>query len=112
MLEYEAYTEEVVERFEQIVAQARSRWPEVARVAVTHRLGEVPVGESSVVVVVSSAHRGDAFEAARHCIDVLKDTAPIWKRETWADGESWGLDARSIEQVEAPAPLRPAQSTR
>jgi molybdopterin synthase catalytic subunit len=112
MLEYEAYSEQVVERFQKIVETARLRWPEVKRVAVVHRLGEVAVGESSVVVVISSPHRGDAFEAGRHCIDVLKDTAPIWKRETWADGESWGLDARAIEEVDGSAQKRPAETVR
>ncbi|MCH7789188.1 MAG: molybdenum cofactor biosynthesis protein MoaE [Acidobacteria bacterium] len=111
VLEYEAYTELVIERFEQIVEQARASWPEIVRVGIVHRLGEVAVGESSVVVVVSSPHRGDAFDAGRNCIDVLKDTAPIWKREVWAEGESWGLDARSIEEVDT-APLRPAETAR
>ena len=59
----------------------------------------MPVGESSVVVVASSPHRPAAFEAARYGIDTLKATVPIWKRETWADGESWGLEAQHISEV-------------
>jgi molybdopterin synthase catalytic subunit len=48
------------------------------------------------VVVVSAPHRAEAFDAARFCIDTLKRAVPIWKRETWADGESWGLEAQHI----------------
>ncbi len=99
MLEYEAYESEVVPRFEEIARRARERWPELGRIAIVHRTGEVPIGDASVVVVVSSPHRAEAFEAGRYCIDLLKDTAPIWKRETWAGGESWGLDARNIAEV-------------
>lgn len=106
-LAYEAYEEHLIERFEHLVAEIRSRWPEVRRVVVMHRIGEVPIGESSVVIAASSPHREVAFEAARYGIDRLKATAPIWKREVWADGESWGLDAREIEDVGARPPGRP-----
>jgi molybdopterin synthase catalytic subunit len=87
-LEYEAYEEQVVPRLAAIAAQMRVRWPDLGRVALLHRVGVVPIGESSVVVAVSSPHRSAAFEAARFGIDTLKATAPIWKRERWADGES------------------------
>lgn len=99
-LAYEAYEEQVVPRMEAIVAELRSRWSDVARVALLHRIGVVPVGESSVVVAVSSPHRGDAFEAARFGIDTLKSTAPIWKREKWDGGESWGLEAQHITEID------------
>jgi molybdopterin synthase catalytic subunit len=49
-----------------------------------------------VVVAASAPHRDEAFDAARFCIDTLKATAPIWKREAWAGGESWGLEAQVI----------------
>jgi molybdopterin synthase catalytic subunit len=58
-------------------------------VTVAHRTGRVNVGEPSVVVAVSSAHRGDAFEAARFIIDELKERAPIWKKEHWSGGAEW-----------------------
>lgn len=96
-LEYEAYEEQVVPRLTAIVADARTRW-ELGRLALLHRVGPVAVGETSVVVVASSAHRGEAFSAARFAIDRLKATVPIWKHETWAGGEDWGLDATSIDQ--------------
>lgn len=102
-LEYEAYEEQVVPRLDALVAEARNRWPEIERVAVIHRIGVVPVTESAVVVAVSAPHRSDAFEAARFAIDTLKGTVPIWKKETWADGESWGLEPQHILEIEQQA---------
>jgi len=100
-LEYEAYEEQVRPRLAAIDDEIRHRWPDVGRVALLHRVGVVPVGESSVVVAVSSPHRPEAFEAARFGIDTLKATVPIWKRETWNGGESWGLESQPIEEVES-----------
>jgi molybdopterin synthase catalytic subunit len=95
-LEYEAYDAQVVPRLQAVADEARARWPTVGRVALLHRTGVVDVGDSVVVVVVSAPHRAEAFEAARFCIDTLKRSVPIWKRETWAGGESWGLEAQHI----------------
>jgi molybdopterin synthase catalytic subunit len=99
-IDYEAYTSQVLPRFEAIVAAARGRWPDLGRAVVWHRVGHVDLGEASVVVVVSAPHRAEAFEACRYVIDTLKATAPIWKRETWEGGTGWSLAARPIE----PAP--------
>ncbi|MFN0089648.1 MAG: molybdenum cofactor biosynthesis protein MoaE [Acidimicrobiales bacterium] len=98
-LEYEAYEEQVEPRLSAIALEARRRWPSVGRIALLHRVGVVEIGASAVVVVVSAPHRGDAFEAARFGIDTLKAAAPIWKRERWSDGESWGLEAQHIVEV-------------
>ena len=98
-LEYEAYTEQVVPRLDEIAEAARGRWPDLGRVVMLHRVGEVPLTEAAVVVVVSSPHRANAFDAARFCIDTLKETVPIWKRERWSEGESWGLEAQHISEV-------------
>ena len=98
-LEYEAYEEQVVQRFDRIVDEMRNRWPEVGRVAMLHRVGEVPVTEAAVVVAVASPHRSEAFAAASFGIDTLKATAPIWKRESWIGGESWGLEPQHILEV-------------
>ena len=94
-LEYEAYEEEVVGRLDAIVAEARARW-ELGRVALLHRTGRMVPTDCAVVVVVSAAHRGAAFEAARFCIDTLKATAPIWKAETWSGGRDWGLASQPV----------------
>jgi molybdopterin synthase catalytic subunit len=95
-LEYEAYESQVVPRLGEVAGEARERWPTVGRVALLHRTGVVEVGDSAVAVVVSAPHRAEAFEAARFCIDTLKRSVPIWKRETWSGGESWGLEAQHI----------------
>ncbi len=100
VLEYEAYEEQVVPRLGEIAEQVRARWPGLGRVAMLHRVGVVPIGGSAVVIVVSSPHRGEAFEAARYAIDTLKSTVPIWKRETWSGGTSWGLEPQHIVEVD------------
>ncbi len=94
LLEYEAYEEQVVPRLAAIEAEARRRWPTTGRIALLHRIGPISIGETSVIVAVSAPHRDEAFEAARFCIDTLKSSVPIWKRETWAGGSEWGLDAK------------------
>ena len=83
-----------------IAAEARSRWPELGRLVLLHRTGPVPLGTSAVVVVASAPHRGEAFDAARFAIDALKATVPIWKRETWDGGESWGLEAQHLVELD------------
>ena len=98
-LEYEAYEEAVEPRLHGIADDVRARWPSVGRVALLHRIGRLALGETAVVVVVSSAHRDVAFDAARYCIDTLKSSVPIWKKETWAGGSAWGTDAQEIETV-------------
>ena len=95
-MEYEAYESQVVPRLEAVAAEARVRWPELGRLALLHRVGVLEVGDSAVVVVATAPHREEAFAAARFCIDTLKRSVPIWKRETWSGGESWGLEAQHL----------------
>jgi len=87
-LDYEAYREQVEAKITDIVAEAGQRWP-ITSAVVEHRIGRVRVGEPSVGVAVSSAHRAEAFEAARYLIDELKQRAPIWKKEHWPGGAEW-----------------------
>jgi molybdopterin synthase catalytic subunit len=100
-LEYEAYEEQVVPKLADIAADIRRRWPMTGRIALLHRVGPLGVGDVSVVVVASSPHRPEAFEAARHGIDTLKATVPIWKRETWEGGVDWGTCAHDVEHLGA-----------
>jgi molybdopterin synthase catalytic subunit len=97
-LEYEAYEEEVVPRLSAIAEEARRRWG-LGRVAILHRVGTLSVGETSVLIAVSAPHRAEAFDAARFCIDTLKATVPIWKRETWEGGSDWALCSHPVDQV-------------
>ena len=87
-LEYEGYEPMALRKMEEIVSSARSRWS-VNRIGIVHRLGRLEIGEASVVIVVTSAHRKAAFEAGQYVIDTLKKTVPIWKKEFFADGEVW-----------------------
>tara|TARA_B100000902_G_scaffold168865_1_gene163464 strand:+ start:695 stop:1228 length:534 start_codon:yes stop_codon:yes gene_type:complete len=95
-LAFEAYEEQALPRMQEIVDQARLKWPEVKRLGLLHRTGKVEIGGTAVVVVASSPHRPEAFEAARFCIDVLKATVPIWKYEKWDGNENWGVDTQNI----------------
>lgn len=99
-LEYDAYVPMAEKQMRQIVVAARERWP--VDVAMEHRIGRIELGEASVVVCVGSPHRGDAFEACRWCIDTLKETVPIWKKEVCPDGAFWieGEDAVEAKELE------------
>jgi molybdopterin converting factor subunit 1 len=87
-LDYEAYEPMALTQMQAIAREAKERWP-VDRVGIVHRLGRLEIGEASVVIVVTSAHRQAAFEACRYAIDRLKKTVPIWKKEYFTDGEVW-----------------------
>jgi molybdopterin synthase catalytic subunit len=87
-LDYEAYREMALRQMEALAAQAVAKFG-VRDVALLHRLGRLYAGETSVLVVVASAHRAAAFEACRWLIDALKRQVPIWKRETFVDGAVW-----------------------
>jgi len=87
-LEYEAYPEMALAEMRKIGDAALQRWP-IVGVAIVHRVGVVPIGEASVVIAVSAAHRRAAFEACHFLIDRLKEIVPIWKKEHFEGGEIW-----------------------
>lgn len=87
-LEYEAYEPMALRTLREIASQMRQQFA-VDRVALVHRLGRLEVGESSVLIAVSAAHRAAAFEACRFAIEAVKHSAPIWKKEYFADGAVW-----------------------
>ncbi|MEB3182597.1 MAG: molybdenum cofactor biosynthesis protein MoaE [Nostocaceae cyanobacterium] len=87
-LEYQAYEPMALRVFYQIAADIRTRWSDVNRVVIHHRIGHLGIGEISVLVAVGCPHRSEAFEAGRYAIDTLKHNAPIWKKEHWSDGSS------------------------
>ena len=102
-LEYETYDRYAAEKLATIARSARARWPQVGRVGLLHRVGVPAVEEVAVVVVVASPHRTGAFDAARFCIDTLKSTVSLWKRETWSTGVDWGTGTCSLEPIEVAA---------
>jgi molybdopterin synthase catalytic subunit len=87
-LEYEAYESMTVSEIRKIIDEASQRWPLLGW-AVSHRVGTLKPGEVSVAVAVSSPHRKESFEACQYIIDMLKERAPIWKKEIFEDGEEW-----------------------
>lgn len=87
-LEYDVYPEMAIKQIRTIIDEAQRRWG-AERVAVAHRIGRLEIGETSVIVVVATPHRAEAFEACRYIIDTLKTTVPIWKKEVATSGEEW-----------------------
>jgi molybdopterin synthase catalytic subunit len=87
-LDYEAYEEMALKQMTALAEQALSKFA-VRHVTIIHRLGHLEIGVSSVLIIVSAAHRGAAFDACRWVIDTLKQTVPIWKKETFVDGAVW-----------------------
>jgi molybdopterin synthase catalytic subunit len=104
-LDYEAYEEMALKQMNELAAQARERFG-VRHVTIVHRLGRLLVGETSVLIVVASAHRAHAYEASRWLIDTLKKTVPIWKKETFVDGAVWA-DGEPFPETIA---IRPAET--
>jgi molybdopterin synthase catalytic subunit len=98
-LTYEAYEEQALVKLAEVAAECRRQWPMISRLALLHRLGTLVLTEASVLVVASSPHRPEAFEAARFCIDTLKETVPIWKAEDWAEGTDWAQGGHPIRAV-------------
>ena len=87
-LSYEAYRPLAERTLRELAEEAQERFG-CLTVIVHHAVGDVPVGEASVLVQVVCPHRDEAFEACRFLIDRLKATAPIWKRQEWSDGTTW-----------------------
>ena len=104
-LDYEAYREMALEKMRGLADEAVERFG-VREVALVHRLGRLMVGETSVLIVVASAHRGAAFDACRWLIDTLKKTVPIWKKEQFVDGAIWADGEPFPEEIAVVKPER------
>ena len=87
-LEYDAYEEMAVKKMSAVGQEVKEKW-NVDKMAITHRIGKLDIGEMSVVIAISSPHRKDALEACQYTIDRIKQIVPIWKKEVWEDGEIW-----------------------
>jgi molybdopterin converting factor subunit 1 len=97
-LEYEAYEPMAYSKMREILAHIRANFP-VHSVAFVHRLGRLEIGETSVLIAVSSPHRAAAFDACRYAIDTLKRAVPIWKKEHFADGAVWAEGEKPGQQA-------------
>jgi len=101
---YEAYESMAIKELDRVAQSTVDKYPGVMHMALVHRIGLVPVGEASVIIAVSSAHRRDAIEACWFAIDELKAKVPIWKREVYADGSEWKENVEGAEGT--PHPFR------
>ena len=86
-LQYECYAEMAEKKLAELEVEARGRWP-LEACAIVHRLGHLAVGQTSVAIALSAAHRRPAFEAGQWLIDRIKEVVPIWKKENYVDGTS------------------------
>jgi len=87
-LDFEAYEKMAVSEMAKLAEEAAERWP-VKKMAIHHRVGSLSIGETAVIIAVSTPHRNASFEACKFVIDTLKQTVPIWKKEIFEDGEVW-----------------------
>lgn len=98
-LRYEAYVPMAIRCIKSICSSARSSW-NLDSIAIVHRLGPVPVGETSVFIAVSSVHRADGLDACKFMIDEVKASVPIWKKEVYTNGEVWKENSEFLERRE------------
>jgi molybdopterin converting factor subunit 1 len=102
-LEYDAYPEMAARKLREVAEEVRARWP-ISGIAIHHRMGRLEIGEASLLVAVSGAHRREAFEACQYAVDRVKQTVPIWKKEIWEDGEGAWVAGHAVdvpERIEA-----------
>lgn len=96
-LEYDAYPDMATKVMREIAEEIVSRWP-VTDIGVQHRTGRLEIGETSLLVAVSSPHRKEAFEACHALVDRFKELVPIWKKEVWEGGEEW-IEGEALERA-------------
>ena len=106
-LEYEAYRPMADEQLRRVADEMRDRW-DLTGVAIHHRLGRLEIGEASLVVAVSSAHRQAAFEACHFSIDRIKQIVPIWKKEFFEGGEVWVGSQEDFDPLSVSATASPS----
>ena len=108
-LDYESYEAMALKKMEELAQQALADF-KIRDIALVHRLGRIEIGDTSVLIVVASAHRGPAFDACRWLIDTLKRTVPIWKKEYFVDGGVWADGEPFPESVVKPEAEKPAEA--
>jgi molybdopterin synthase catalytic subunit len=87
-LEYDAYEEMALKKMREVADEVRAKFP-VTGIGILHRIGRLEIGETSLLVAVSTGHRREGFEACLYAVDRIKQTVPIWKKEVWSDGSEW-----------------------
>jgi len=87
-LEYDAYPEMAIKKMREVAEEIQTRFP-VTGIGILHRIGRLEIGETSLLVAVSSGHRKESFEACHYAVDRIKQIVPVWKKEVWEDGSAW-----------------------
>ena len=87
-LEYDAYPDMAIKKMREVAAEIGARYP-VTGIGILHRVGRLEIGETSLLVAVSSPHRAEAFAACHAAVDRVKEIVPVWKKEVWSDGSAW-----------------------
>lgn len=87
-LEYDAYESMAIKKLREVADEVCAKFS-VNGIAALHRIGRLEIGETSLLVAVSSPHRKEAFEACHYAVDRIKETVPVWKKEVWEDGSEW-----------------------
>lgn len=95
-LEYEAYKEMAENKLNEIAGEIKERWG-LDNVSISHRVGLMEIGDISLVIAIGSAHRQEAFTACQYAVDRIKQIVPIWKKETFEDGECWVDGEKNLE---------------
>lgn len=104
-LEYEAYPSMAEKVMAKLAEEAKEKFG-LADCAIFHRTGRLEIGETSLLVAISSGHRAPAFEAGKWLVDSIKQQVPVWKKEVWENGEAWIEGPESLGMQQAPASLR------
>jgi molybdopterin synthase catalytic subunit len=108
-LDYECYHEMAIKKLSQLRYRAYEKWP-LEHCTIVHRIGAVPVGQTSVAIAVSTAHRVDSFEAGQWLIDTLKKEVPIWKRECYIDGQQEWVHPESTNEDSNAVPMQATEN--
>ena len=98
-LEYDAYPSMAEKKLREVADEVRARWP-ITGIGVLHRTGRLAIGEASLLVAVSAAHRREAFEACHYVVDRIKQIVPIWKKEIWEDGDGAWVGGHPVETAQ------------
>ena len=98
-LEYDAYPSMAEKKLREVADEVRARWP-ITAIGVLHRTGRLAIGETSLLVAVSAAHRREAFEACHYAVDRIKEIVPIWKKEIWEDGDGAWVGGHPVETAQ------------
>ncbi len=98
-LEYEAHESMALKKMREVAEETKRTFPDICEIGVWHRIGTLEIGETSLLVAVSSPHRKESFDACHWAVDRIKEVVPVWKKEHWADGSAW-VEGHAVDAPE------------